>query len=195
MSVLGSVGASLAQVFIGNVTVEDSLAQHVPQTDSIFTDYEVESRYEERPNVYMMGVTSPNGFQGNTTAFVQLAATTVLWVVNWTGLRLGKQPLIPSKDPGDPNWIFLYSSPETQKVTTGPDQVTPLYRISGTYVYGRVNSPSDIFSLVTYPRAPWIPDVFDRTQPTTYQTQNLMNKTASTSSSSPGSPSYGNVKQ
>lgn len=175
MSVLSSLGASIAQVIVGSVTPDDSSAVHVPQTDAFFTDFEVNSRYEECPNVYMAGNTSSAPYRGSTVSFFQLASKTVLWIVDWTALRLGKQPLVPSKNPADSNWVFLYATPETEKVVTAPDGVTPLYRISGTYVYGHKNPPEDIYTLVTYPRPPWLPDTFDRTQPSSMQTQGLMN--------------------
>ena len=52
--------------------------------------------------------------------------------------------------------------PEARMVTVGPDGVTPLYRISGTYVYGCTDPSDDVFSDVVYPRPPWLIDAFDR---------------------------------
>lgn len=132
---------------------------------SIFTDYQAVNRFERDYHRYMMPIASPQGFQGKSAAFVQLAAETVLWISDWTAARFHKQPLIPDPDTGSADFELLDVQLETSMLMIGPDGDTPLYRISGVYVYGKRQSGASPLDGVSYPRPPWLQDIFDRSQP------------------------------
>ena len=133
------------------------------QGDDISTRFLIKNRYEADHHIYMMGITSPLGFNGVGAAFVQLATKTLLWISDWTLARLNKKPRIPNPAVLDPNWVLLDELPETDAVTVGPDGVTPLYSISGIYVYGCRNPAANTYNNVTFPRPAWLADVFVRT--------------------------------
>src|ERR1700722_14672416 len=85
-----------AQVTIGTVTATDTLSKLVTNTTVIWNDYMVKNRYEGDNHIYMMGITSPNGFQGASVAFAQLASPTLLWIAEWTASCFGQQPVVPN---------------------------------------------------------------------------------------------------
>lgn len=149
--------------------------------DGIFADFMVFNEYENDAHTYMMGVTSPEGFQGASVAFCQLASPTTLWVCRWTACKAGGQPEIPSPITSDPNWVLLDTLPQTAMQGLMPDGVTPLFRISGVYVYGHKKPAAGIgisssagnqagsmngvaaFTDMRYPRPVWQDDDFTRT--------------------------------
>jgi hypothetical protein len=151
----------------------------VPTTgQGIFTDYKVFSMYENPFHRYMLGITDPDGFQGESAAFVQLAAPTLLWVCKWTACRYHSQPIIPDPTSRDPNWVLLDKAYSPAMVTVGADGVSPLYRISGRYVYGHKKPNDDVLRNVSYPRPPWLEDVFDRSTPANTLDGNLLESSA-----------------
>lgn len=148
-----------ADVIIGQVQFDDAAAKFIPNNnqEGVYTDYHVIHRYESDRHTYMAGITSPGGFQNSKAAFFRLAAPTLLWIADWTALRFGDQPKAP--DPynlTNANWILLDVIPETKNIVVGPDGITPVYRISGVYVYGHKNPSDDVFDDVQYPRPPWL---------------------------------------
>ena len=160
-----------ATVTVGQINSDDqnALYANLSSDKSIWTDYLITSRYESDKHIYMMPVSSPNGFQGASVAFCQMANPTLLWIVDWTAAKFvgdpSDKPEIPSTVTVDPQWILLDQHYETAPLALGPDGTTPLYRISGTYVYGHTNPSLDVIDNVTFPRPPWLDDVFDRTLP------------------------------
>lgn len=151
-----------------------------PSDVAVWTDYQIRNRYEKDHHKYMIGLTSPNGLRlhgnsrGQCVGFVQLAYPTLLWVCEWTACRYVTQPVIP-----DPyvfsDWILLDEYYEPFSLGLSPDGVTPLYRISGVYVFGHV-CPDDVtVNNINFPRNPWMRDEFDRTMPNETLTDNLIN--------------------
>ncbi len=152
-----------ARIEVSEIPPDDNRALYIEQPlDTIFTDYMVHNHYENPNNIYMAGMTSPEGFNGHSVAFFQLAAPTLLWVADWTASRAGDPPIRPSEFPGDPNWVLLYKKYQPAQLALMPDGETPLYRISGTYVYGHLNPSIDLSNEVTFPRAPWMRNDFPR---------------------------------
>lgn len=151
----------LQQVYvaIGNVTSDGPPGKWIDPPDGIFTDYWVVNRYERDRQRWMLGVTSPEGFQGSQAAFVQLAADTLLLFSDWTVEKRGSQPAYPQNEPADENLVLLDDHYEPAQLLLVPNGQTPVYRLSGTYVYGFKN-PNQ--AQMTYPRPPWMADVFDR---------------------------------
>lgn len=140
-------------------------------TAAFFTDYKVHGHYENDKHIYMMGVTSPSGYKGMSAAFVQLAQPTTLWIADWTACKTGEQPEIPDPDllvgfrtPGAGNllgkWVLMDDHLEPAEIVVGPDGVTPLYRLSGTYVYGCTSASEVPSDDVTFPLVPWLQNNF-----------------------------------
>lgn len=133
------------------------------QVAGLFTDYEINNRFVSDLSRFMAGITSPDGFQGASAAFFQLARPRLLWVCDWTACRLNTPPEIPDPESQDPNWILLGRTPaETAKIIVLPDGKTPVYRISGTYVYGHTNPNAKPHKDIFWGRPPWLQDSFER---------------------------------
>lgn len=142
---------------IGTVTY-DREAKYQDDDGGLWTDYMVTNRYESDKHVYMLPIASPEGFAGNSAAFVQLAAPTTLWICEWTVCRARLKPKVPSSAPPR-YWVLLDEHLTPAMITVGPDGSTPLYRISGRYVYGATN-PSRV--RVSHPLPPWLANTFNR---------------------------------
>ena len=172
-----------AVVTIGEVETdgEPGKLKQLGSTRDQFTDFKVRNRYERDLHRYQLGLTTPNGFQGASCAFVQMAAPTLLWICDWTACRFRTPPIVPDPETLVENWVLLDVLPETASLGVGPDGATPLYRISGTYVYGHRNPSGDVFRDIAFPRPPWLEDVFDRSMP-----DNLLEKGLSEATSTGG---------
>lgn len=149
------------QVDIPNVSVEiGSFDDYAPNDlydtgqfgQGIFTDYYIVQRYEKDKQRWMMPVTSPDGFDGDSVAFVQLAGETLLRIVDWTAERAGNAPPVPEPESQDSNLVLLDDHTEPAMLQKHPDG-TLVYRISGTYFYGFKN-PSQ--AKREYGRPPWM---------------------------------------
>jgi len=122
---------------------------------SVFTDYHFFSRYEKDRHTYLMGLTTPTAFKGDTAAIVRLAAPTMLWVLDWTASRFKVMPQVP--DPTAPDgWVCLADDYELADVALDNSGSVPLYRISGTYIYARRKAPDSVLSEATFPVPPCI---------------------------------------
>lgn len=149
------------------------------------TDYKVTMRYEGHPNIYMMANTVPGEFSSPdvlpfSVSFVQLATQTLLWTVYWTACRWKMKPPIPNPNqPSDSDWVFMGKHLEPGMVGVGPDGVTLIYRISGTYFYGHKNPREDIQDNTNFSCAPWldntVPYVQDRVVDGTLYQDNIIN--------------------
>lgn len=159
-----------------------ALYQQVDSTSAVFEDYRVINRYEKDYHTYMLGITSPLGYQGASAAFTRLARPTVLWIADWTASKAGDVPEIPDRDPADPNWILLDEHLEPALITLKPDGITPVYRISGCYVYGCLTVFEELNQNAIIPCPPWLnsegPTVSRRIENEEFQ-QNIINLTTS----------------
>ena len=187
----------LQQVYvnIGNVTNDGPPGKWIDPPEGIFTDYWVVNHYEKDRQRWMLGVTSPDGFQGDQVAFVQLAADTLLLVSDWTAERRGTKPKIPQEEPADENLVRLDDHYEPAMLLLGANGQSAQWRISGTYVYGFKN-PNQ--AQLTYPRPPWLADEFDRIVSDGDKESNIIDagSNAASEGASPGSPgaaSQGNL--
>jgi len=158
-------------VSIDDITFDDEPGQFVDpgQETGIWTDYVIVNRYEKDYHRYMMPVTSPNGVGGGgglvlgaTVSFVQLGSPTLLWISDWTASKSGDAPDIPDPRVQNTDWILLDEYMEPEMVVVGADAVSPIYRISGTYVYGHQNPSPSMHENINYGRPPWLQDNFDR---------------------------------
>jgi len=165
-----------ANVVIGIADPDSFLAEYNDQVaqDSVFTDYMVYNTYVYDPQTVQMPVASPSPFQGASVAFVQFASPTLKWEAKWTAARLGTQPIIPEPLQSDPNWVFLGRETPFTMITVVGDGQTPLYRVSGTYVYGHKNPPANVTEDVCFPQPPWLLTQ-DQTMPAGNVQQGIIN--------------------
>ena len=155
-----------ATVIIGTVTLEDSSAKFDTNIAAdCFTDTTIVNRYEKDHQKAMLPIASSTPFNNATVAFVTTASPTLLWICDWTIASFRSQPSVPSPTPNDSNWVLMDDHWEPHKITTAADGITPLYRISGTYVYGHKNPDADTVNNIIFPRPPWLQDSFDRSMP------------------------------
>jgi hypothetical protein len=162
-----------AVVTVGTLSTQDAPSKYADTGQGVWADYQAYSRFERDNHLYMMGMTSPSPFQGNSVAFVQLAAPTLLWILDWTAARRGSQPTVPDPTPSDPNWVLLdqWYRPVAPKVLD--DGQTPVYRLEGTYVYGHRSPAANMIANMSFPRVPWLDDSIDRSIPASIFQKNL----------------------
>jgi hypothetical protein len=86
----------------------------------------------------------------------QLAAPTLLWVMEWTACQWNSQPFVPDPTPASSNWEILDAQPSLEMITLGPDGSTPLYRVSGVYVYACLQPSPTVWQDVIFGRPPWM---------------------------------------
>lgn len=129
------------------------------------TVYQITGKFFRNEHKWMLGLTSPDKYNGLTAAFVQLAQPTLIWVCDWEASKTGNQPNIPDPTPQDDNWELLDSTIGTVNLLIGPQGNNPQYRMTGTYIYGHKNPNAILAKNVTFPRLPWVKDVYDRSLP------------------------------
>lgn len=154
----------------------------------VWSDYRIRNRYEKSQGRYMLGITSPNGFQGAEAAFVQLSAPTLLWISSWTASKLGEKPVIPNPANVPSDYVLLYETPVTEMITVTGDG-NKVYRISGTYVYGKKNPADQVFNDVKYPQPPWLVPDSDRN----IETSSLVGGLITTATGSKLQPELGDL--
>lgn len=168
-------GPPPAVVTVGEVQFDPLPTNLIASDAGIFSDCQVINHFEKDRHLYMMGLTSPGGFNGASVGFAQLASPTLLWIADWTVERQGSQPTFPDPTPYDSTWVLLYDLYEPGQVNVAADGVTPIYRISGTYIYGKTNPSTVTINDINYGRPPWLLDVYDRNVTTTSLQQSLIN--------------------
>jgi hypothetical protein len=158
-------GFAGTRVRVGALPAEppDAYAEPAADATSIFDDYEIRSKFLKQRQTWMLPVAKPTGFGGQSAAFVQLAAPTLVWVCDWTVRKTGAPPEVPDPTSRDPNWVFLYELWEPNMIELNADGATPTYRLSGCYLYGAKTPQSETYLDVKFPRPPWMDDVFPRT--------------------------------
>lgn len=157
----------------------DILGKYAETTQS-WTDWMVYNVYGRDNNVYMMGITSPSGFNGNKAVFCKLATETQIWCCDWTACSFIGQPTIPSSTPNDSRWVYLSKDMETASIAVAADGVTPIYRISGKYYYGCTDPNTEMLNDISYARPPWLDNTFDRSQPISTLDSTLAEKNTTT---------------
>ncbi len=150
-----------ATIVQGTVTANapdavDDGGKIISEGSALTTDYVINNRYEGDQHVYMAGVASPGGFNGQSAAFFQLAAPTLMWISDWTACRGGVMPVVPDPVSKNANWVLLDVWYEPADIGLLQDGETPLYRISGTYFYGHVNPDANTVNNINYGVPPWL---------------------------------------
>lgn len=182
----------LSTVASGQVSLnEDEQALYVDDgTDdrAIWTDYRITNYYEYDGQKYLMGMTSPAGFLRRKAAVVQLGEPTLLLISEWTACRWWEKPDVPDPTSQDPNWELMDALPVAEmQIVGGADGNTPLWRLSGVYVYACLFPDPLIMRNVVFPKAPWLEDAYQRGVPDNKLKQNLNNVNGSfTAGTSPG---------
>lgn len=164
---------------VANVVVQDleGFEENAPineqNVQGTWADYRIRNYYVRNEGRYMLGITSPNGFQGDSVAFVQLSAPTVLWISQWTASQMGSKPQIPDPTSVPSQYVLLYETPVSEMITiTGGGN--KMYRLSGTYVYGSRRPSTQVFDDVKFPQPPWIDPDSDRNVETSLLTGGLI---------------------
>ncbi len=159
----GALSGKAPVITIGKVSI-DGRTEFTRQPTGIINDYRIRNRYEKDGHIYTIGLTSPGGFLNATTAFCQLSAPTLLWVCDWTACRFDGIPPIPVAQPlPNSNWVLLDEHYEPGMIEVAVDGSTPVYRISGTFVYAAKNPAITLLSDIRFSRPPWLNDVFQKT--------------------------------
>lgn len=158
-------------VTVGPVDPTDSLAQYADgDAEACWEDYIVENHYEGDQHRYAIPVAYPGGYSLSTQpssnqytppriGIVQLASPTLFWICDWTAKRTAKKPTIPPQRATNPNWVLLDAHIGTYHKEVVIDGVTPVWRISGTYVYVHLNPSRDVINNAEFGRPPWLQDV------------------------------------
>lgn len=165
-------------VTIGEIDFDDELGKYQDAEIGVWTDYKTSCSYQNDRQTWMLPVASPSGFTGSSVGFCKLASPTLTLLVNWTACKFGTQPKVPDNTLDNANWVFLSSVVNPAMVTVGPDGVTPLYRVTGMYVYGLKNPSSGILTDVSFPKPPWLDDSIDRSMPAAKLEKGLIQKGA-----------------
>ncbi len=155
-------GVPEASINVENFPLDDRLGKWETPDGGPYADYKVRNRYEKDRHRYALGITSPNGFQNQSVAVVQLASPTLLLVSEWTVCRATSKPKIPDPESVDSRWVLLDDHYAPFMLGLAPDGESAIYRISGVYVYACLNPSALTAQDLAYPRAPWMQDVFDR---------------------------------
>jgi len=161
-----------------------------PTDNSVWGDYKLRNHYIKDGRTWMMGVTAPPNYNGDTAAFVQLAMPTLLWICEWTALRSVTRPLIPNPTLVGSEWVLLDEYYAPFMIGTAVDQITPLYRIAGRFVYGHKRPSAATIDNVRFPLPPWLDDVFNRTV-----TQDMLAPNLSTPDQTPATVTFGTFIQ
>jgi hypothetical protein len=148
-------GTAEAVVQFGDVSIDSADALYEVDDTGIWTDYYVVNHYEKDKQIWMLPVTSPSGFDGDSVSFVQLASQTLLLICDWTAEKTGEAPTIPSEEPSDDNMVLLdaHKEPGMKELGAGGAEEDIIYRLSGTYIYGFKNP--DLASMC-FPQPPWM---------------------------------------
>jgi hypothetical protein len=148
------------QLFVNqdSVTYDDYLAQYTNPNNysGVFGDYFFENHYERDPHTYMASQTTETPFNGSTVGFVRIGGPTLLWVCEWTAMQVGAKPVAPSPVPVSSDWVLLDIQPTFAGESRAADGVSPLYRLSGVYVYGHKNPNADVYKDGVFPLYPWV---------------------------------------
>jgi hypothetical protein len=155
-AVPGGIDSDIS-AFLRNEGAADAIGefQSPPQDGVVYDDYFGENRYEKDSHLYMLGITSPGGFQGASVAFVRLASQTLLWVCEWTAQKTNGIPEIPSPTVSDPNWVLLDDYWSTPYLYYMGDGLSPVYRINGVFFYGHKNPHPQTHKDITFQLPPW----------------------------------------
>ncbi len=154
-------------ITIGTVQSDDvAVGLRKDTAGGSFSDYMVHNHYDRDGGVYAAGLTSPDGYGGETTAVVRLRSPTQILMCEWTACRLGGAPLIPDPSAAPPGWRLLDIMLSHAMQSVGPSGNDPVYRISGVYVYACKKPSPSVFSDAVFPLAPWVAEgVFTRKIP------------------------------
>lgn len=184
----GTANSPGLTITVGELSFTEDALFNIPSGTPPTPDYMIVNHYERDGRKYVMPVCSPQGFQRKSVAICQLANPTLLLISDWTVAQFGTKPIAPNPESQDPNWELLDVWPETAMETVGPDGVTPLWRLSGTFVYANTNPSENVFSDIVFPRPPWLKDNQPRNFPLTNLQNGLIDGTGTGGGSQPGEP-------
>lgn len=188
----GGLGGTISSnISVGTVDPTDFEAKFIPDEEqNVYLDYRIQSKYEKDQHICMMPTAFWNPVQVSyrsrqgpsisyagtpSVSFVQLAAPTLLWIVDWTCSRVNKQPQIPNPIfENNYGWVLLAENYEPGMLRVAADGISPIYRLSGTYVYGNINPSLLTIDDIVFTRPPWLEDFVSRFIPREVLQRNLI---------------------
>lgn len=144
------------------VQYDDNLGEYNLNFPGIFADYLFINHYEQDRHIYMASQTSETPFNGSKVGFVRVGSNTLLWICEWTACQVGAQPQIPDPVPESTGWVLLDVQPSLAGKSLITDGTSPIYRVSGVYIYGHKNPDPDIYKNAVFPLYPWVGNGNDR---------------------------------
>ncbi len=159
----------VAEISVGAVTFDEpSYFRDENELGGPIADCMIHNHFMRDNHVYLASLTVPEPYEGATVGAVRLGGATLLWVCEWTVCQLvspGQHPPVPDPSP-PPGWLLLDVRAVPAMTSLGPSGLDGVYRIAGSYVYGKVAPSDNPFDDVAYPYAPWLKDgVFPRLVP------------------------------
>lgn len=148
---------------VGSLTYNQSPAIKEDQEPGQYADYLIRMKYHRDLRRYALPLSSLTGFQGFTTAFCRLAAPTLTLSIEWTACKTVVPPKIPDPELRSNDWVLLDVMPETVNKVVMNDNASPLYRISGIYVYAHRRPSQALLGDTCIPRPPWLERTFETT--------------------------------
>ncbi len=140
-----------------NILPQANSTVYITDGQGLYEEFRIQNHYEKDRKTYQMGISSPAGFQGQSVAFVQLAAPTLLWICNWTLGRVGALVVAPDPSPSVSDWVLLDDWWDADQIeVAGADGQALYYRLSGTFVYGHPNPAPNTNANIVFPLTPWI---------------------------------------
>lgn len=87
---------------------------------------------------------------------MKLSTSTEVLVCTWTGCQWNDVPNAPDPESLSSNWVLLDDWWEAVTIITASDGTTPLYRLSGVFIYGCLDPNILTWQDVEFPLAPWL---------------------------------------
>jgi hypothetical protein len=117
-----------------------------------YEHYRVVSEYSHDSGMRQIPGTGV-GSDGKKSSFVSVHGGMMKLFVAWTASRTGTPPVLPSKDSGDSNIVYLDSVIMPTEVQIAADGYSPVYEVTGCYTYG-IKDPDKVS--ITAPVPPFM---------------------------------------
>jgi hypothetical protein len=136
----GSNGSPAGGAGSCNITVTPDLPEidtlFDPPSTGIYGDYNISEAYETDYHTLQMPKATT---ADHNASFAVVAQPTMKKVVNWTATKANDWPDLPKAETSDPNEILLFKYVTGRNIELAADQLTPVYIITGRYIYAYVD--------------------------------------------------------
>ena len=93
------------------------------------------TKYVWKTGLSQLPIGSPQGFNGDWCAIVQLHAPVGSKTFSWAVSRRGEEPLLPDVEVDDDNQVFVYGETELDSPDRTLDAANRVFTVRGLYVY------------------------------------------------------------